>query len=175
MKGRPLVAIAAGLLAWTAQAQVLFESGPGSRVRFHASDSAILSSDDNRADLGCSVEPQSPRLGFDLKYTAGYVVRVPASAVSPGGERLRVLFRVRSLDGGKPEPIYFQQTFDLKANVAEGGGTAVFPGRYVLGPGRYEVDWLMRNLQGRVCSAHWRTRAPTPVTPGGWQPPPRRT
>ena len=162
MKGRRLVAICTVLLAWTAQAQELFESGPGSRVRFHASDSAILSAKDNRADLGCSVEPQSPRLGFDLKYTAGYVVRVPAAAVSPSGERLRVLFRVRSLDGGKSEPVYFQQTFDLKANVAEGGGTAVFPGRYVLGPGRYEVDWLMRNLQGRVCSSHWRTRAPTP-------------
>ncbi len=162
MKGRHLVAIVAPLLAWNAPAQDLFDSRPGSRLRFQASDSAILSADDNRADLGCRVEPQRPQLGFDLKYTAGYVVHVPADAVSPSGERLRVLFRIRPLDDEKADPVYFRQSFDLAANVADGGGTAVFPGRYVLGPGRYKIDWLMRNLQGRVCSAHWRTRAPTP-------------
>ena len=162
MRAGRLAAIAVPLLAWSTPAQELFESGPGTRLRFHSSDNAILSGDENRVDIGCSVEPQSPRLGFDLKYTAGYIVKVPAAAVSPSGERLRVLFRVRSLDGGNSEPVYFRQVFDLAPNVADGGGTAVFPGRYVVGPGRYEVDWLMRNLQGRVCSAHWRTRAPTP-------------
>lgn len=162
MKGRRLAAIAVPLMACSMHAQELFESGPGRRLLFHPSDHAILSGSGNRSDIGCSVEPQSPQLGFDLKYTAGYIVRVPAAGVSAGGERLRVLFRVRSIDGGKSEPVYFRQYFDIAASAREGGGTAVFPGRYVVGPGRYEVDWLMRNLQGRVCSSHWRTRAPTP-------------
>ncbi len=162
MRGTCLLAFAALLAAWPAPTQRLFDVGPGSRLRFHASDRAVLAGDEDRSDLGCRVEPQSPRLGYDLKYTAGYLVHVPADAVAPGGERLRVLFRVRALDDERLEPLYFRQEFDLGANVAEGGGTAVFPGRYVLGPGRYEIDWLMRNLQGRVCSAHWRARAPTP-------------
>lgn len=162
MRSLPAVMVATTILTCNVLAQELFEAGPGSQLLFHASDSAILSADGDRSDLDCRVEPLSPRLGFDLKYTAGFVVRVPATAVSPSGERLRVLFRVQSLGGGKSEPVYFRQTFDLRPNVSEAGGSAVFPGRYVVGPGRYEVDWLMRNLEGRVCSAHWRTRAPTP-------------
>ncbi len=157
---------ALGLAVLTAtgglQAQQLFDAAPGSPLRFHASDSAILASDDDRDDLACRVEPQRPRLGFDLKYTAGYVVHVPADGVSPSGEQLRVLFRIRPLQSERAEPIYFRQSFTLGAHSADGGGTATFAGRFVLGPGRYEIDWLMRNLQGRVCSAHWRTRAPTP-------------
>lgn len=149
-----------------APAQRLFDAAPGSPLRFHASDSAILSSEANRTDLGCRVEPQSPRLGFDLKYTAGYVVYVPAESVSPSGEHLRVLFRIRPVDSEPSEAVYFRQGFTLGADVAEGGGTATFAGRFVVGPGRYEIDWLMRNLQGRVCSAHWRIQAPTPGLAG---------
>ena len=162
MNGGQRIAALVSLAGGIASAQQLFDAAPGSRLRFHASDSAILSADDQRADLGCRVEPQRPRLDFDLKYTAGYLVHVPAEGVASSGERLRVLFRIRALDGGSREPVYFQQAFDIAADTAEGGGTAVFPGRYVLGPGRYEVDWLMRNLRGRVCSSHWRTQAPTP-------------
>ena len=158
----PLALVPAFLLAGGAWAQQLFDAAPGSPLRFHPSDSAILSSDDDRTDLECRVEPQRPRLGFDLKYTAGYVVHVPAEGVSQSGEHLRVLFRIRPVEPEGAEPVYFRHSFTVAPDAAEGGGTAAFAGRFVLGPGRYEIDWLMRNLQGRVCSAHWRTRAPTP-------------
>ncbi len=143
-------------------AQQLFDATPGSPIRFHASDSAILASNDDRTDIDCRVEPQAPRLGFDLRYTAGYVVQVPAGDVSSSGERLRVLFRVRAIGSERTEPVYFRQSFSLGSNSTESGGTGTFAGRFVLGPGRYEIDWLMRNIEGRVCSAHWRSRVPTP-------------
>lgn len=139
--------------------QRLFEVAPGAPLHFHSSDTAILSGSSNRRDIDCRVEPLRPRLGFDLKYTAGYAVHVSADAVEPSGDHLRVLFRI-SPSGG--EPVHFRQEFPISPRSATGGGTASFPARYVLGPGRYKVDWLMRNRRGNVCSAHWETRAPTP-------------
>ena len=139
--------------------QQLFDSAPGRPLHFHSSDTAILSGSSNRRDIDCRVEPLRPRLGFDLKYTAGYAVHVSADDVAADGDHLRVLFRI-SPSGG--EPVHFRQEFPISPRSATGGGTASFPARYVLGPGRYKVDWLMRNRRGNVCSAHWETRAPTP-------------
>lgn len=139
--------------------QQLFDSAPGRPLHFHSSDTAILSGSTNRRDIDCRVEPLRPRLGFDLKYTAGYAVHVPSEAVEEDGDHLRVLFRI-SPSGG--EPVHFRQDFPIPSRSPTGEGTASFPARYVLGPGRYKVDWLMRNRRGNVCSAHWETRAPTP-------------
>lgn len=154
------------LCAWAAagllQGQQLFDSVPGSPLRLLATDVAVLGGDENRDDIDCSVEPLKPRLDFDLKYTAGYAMRLPAAAVSPDGEQLRVLFRVQPLGTADAGPVYFRQTFDVPARREHQDGTGWFQGLYFLGPGRYKVDWLMRDLQGRVCSAHWRTRAPRP-------------
>lgn len=142
--------------------QQLFDSVPGRSLRFHTSDIAVLGADGSRDDIECEVEPLRPRLNFDLKYTAGYAVKLPASAVAQSGEHLRVLFRVQPLGDDGLEPVYFRQSFDAPARKEGDDGVAWFQGRYFLGPGRYKVDWLMRNLQGRVCSAHWRTHAPRP-------------
>lgn len=162
----PRQALLAGALLWTAglPGQALFDAAPGMPLLFHPSDAAVLSATDNRKDLDCRIEALRPRLGFDLRYTAGYAVKVPASSVSPAGERLRVLFRVRPAEPDGAEPVYFQQSLDVPAQTldSEGSGSAWFQGRYFLGPGRYRVDWLMRNAQGHVCSAHWRTEAPRP-------------
>ena len=40
---------------------------------------------------------------------------------------------------------------------AKGWGS--FPGGFALGPGRYRVDWLMRDGHGRYCSSHWQAEA----------------
>ena len=160
---RPLlIAVCALPAAWLLHAQQLVDAPPGQQVRFHATDSAVLAGSENRDDLDCRVEPLQPRLNFDLKYTAGYVVHLPAEAVVSSGESLRVLFRVQPNADEPSNPVYFRQTFDLAPGSSEGGGTALFQGRFFVGPGRYSVDWLMRNLQGRVCSSHWKLRAPKP-------------
>lgn len=143
------------------QAQELFDASPGSPLRFHPSDRAVLADDSNRSDFECNVVPQSPLLGFDLKFTAGYVVRVPARTVGSAGDSVRILFRVKPAGATRAPAVYFRQNFDIP-RVSTDGGTAAFPGRFVIGPGQYEIDWLMRNKQGRVCSAHWRADAHMP-------------
>lgn len=142
-------------------AQRLFDAAPGERLRIPGPDRAVLAGSRNRADLDCHVEPLDPQLAFDLNYRAGYLIHLRAEAVPTHGDRLHVLFRVQPLAAPGVPPVYFRQAFNVPANRAD-GSSAVFPGRYLLGPGRYKVDWLMRNLQGRVCSAHWQVRAPQP-------------
>ena len=143
------------------QAQDLFDASPGSPLRFHPSDRAVLEGDSNRSDFECQVEPQSPLLGFDLNFTAGYVVRFPARTVGSAGDSLRILFRVKPAGATRAAAVYFRQNFDIP-HVSADSGTAAFPGRFVVGPGQYEIDWLMRNRQGRVCSAHWTASAHMP-------------
>lgn len=143
------------------QAQELFDASPGSRLRFHPSDRAVLADNSDRSDFECQVQPQSPLLGFDLKFTAGYVVRVPARTVGSAGDSVRILFRVKPAGSPRAPAVYFRQNFDLP-KVSADSGTAAFPGRFVVGPGQYEIDWLMRNQQGRVCSAHWTADARMP-------------
>ncbi|MYB51351.1 MAG: hypothetical protein F4X77_03995 [Acidobacteriia bacterium] len=143
------------------QAQELFDASPGSPLRFHPSDRAVLADDSNRSDFECQVVPQSPLLGFDLKFTAGYVVRVPARTVGAAGDSVRILFRVKPAGAARAPAVYFRQNFDIP-HVSADGGTAAFPGRFVVGPGQYQIDWLMRNQQGRVCSAHWTADAHMP-------------
>ncbi len=142
-------------------AQRLFDAAPGERLRIPGPDRAVLAGSRNRTDLDCRVEPLDPQLAFDLNYRAGYLIHLRAEAVPSSGDRLHVLFRVQPLSASEAPPVYFRQAFDVPAARMD-GGSAVFPGRYLLGPGRYKVDWLMRNLQGRVCSAHWRIRAAQP-------------
>lgn len=160
--GLPIAFAAASL-----PAQHLFDAAPGRALRFQPSDRAVLAGDQDRKDLPCRVTPQEPHLGFDLKFTAGYVVQVQADSVAAGGDDLRVLFRVRPVSGPDRKPAFFRQTFPVAAASAEGGGRATFPGRFVVGPGQYEVDWLMRNRAGQVCSAHWTATARLPPAVAG--------
>ncbi len=155
-------AILALCAAGSLPAQEFFDSSPSRQLLFHPSDSAVLAAGDNRTDLDCRVQPQAPRLGFDLKFTVGYVIQVPAETVSSEGDDLRVLFRVQPIDDKGLEAVYFRQSFNLPPHRADAGGSATFPGRFVVGPGQYKIDWLMRNLQGRVCSSHWTATARMP-------------
>lgn len=162
MYARRLLGLFALCATSALQAQQLFDTSPGQSLHLLPTDGAILSASGNRNDLDCRVEPLEPRLDFDLKYRAGYLVHLAAESVAPTGATLRVLFRIYALDDPTAEPVYFQQRMEFASRDVDDSGTAVFPGLYFLGPGRYKIDWLMRNLEGRVCSSHWRTRAPTP-------------
>ncbi len=143
------------------QAQQLFDGLPGSLPHLHPSDRAVLAGEENRDDFECNVEPQSPYLGFDLRFAAGYVARVPARAVASSGDSLRILFRVQPVGASAAAAVYFHQRFAIR-HVSDQGGIATFRGRFVIGPGQYEIDWLMRNGRGRVCSAHWTAAAHMP-------------
>lgn len=150
---------AALLFAGSLSGQERFGAGPDRLLHILAGDRAVLSSDVNRSDLQCRVEPLEPRMDFELKFQAGYLIHVPMAELAADGERLNVLLRIRPFAAEASDAVYFTQHFDVPPIEQDAKGSVTLPGRYVLGPGRYRIDWLMRDRAGRVCSAHWETQA----------------
>ena len=124
------------------------------QVHLVGTDRAVLNAGETRTDLPCRVTPLPPRLGFDLQFLAGYQVNIPLRALAGGGDSLRILFRIRPLN--KPEESYhFLDRYTVPAIELDAEGNATLGGSYTLGPGRYRVDWLMRNSREQVCADHW--------------------
>jgi len=156
-----LPALAIGL-ALGVQAQEIVGSGEQpDGFRLLQTDIAILDSDEPRTDLDCDVEPLDPKLEYDLTFQAGYVARIPLSELAGNGNRLRVLFRIRPADGSG-EPVFFRKSFTVPRIEEDAEGSAPLPGKYRLGPGKYEVDWLMRDRSERVCAHSWKIDAEGP-------------
>ena len=124
-------------------AQTLMRSSLGGvQVHIINSDMAVLRSGKIRDDLPCQVVPLPPKLGFDLQFLAGYRVSIPLKALAGSGDSLRMLFRILPLDGGNRYS-YFLDRYNVPAIEPGAEGEAVLAGQYVLGPGRYRVEWLM--------------------------------
>jgi hypothetical protein len=134
----------------------------GGLVRLMPSDAAILESTENRKDLPCTVTPDKPVLGFDLKFHLGYDVSVPIKELVGSDNQLTMVFRVTQEnhpDGG----IYFSQHFQVPTIDRDEGGPAYLDGSFLVGEGKYHIDWLMRDRAERMCSFHWDSEASLPA------------
>ncbi len=132
----------------------------GSQYHVINTDMAVLRSGETRDDLPCQVVPLAPKLGFDLQFLAGYRVSIPLKALAGAGDKLRMLFRILPLDGSNSYT-YFVDRTDVPAIEPDAEGHATLAGQYVLGPGRYRVEWLMRNRAERVCAKNWEIETNT--------------
>ena len=133
-------------------------AGPGAAVRLFTADAATLESPETRKDLPCTVTPNKPQLGFDLKFHAGYEVTIGLKDLAGEGNQLTMIFRVVPED--KPdEPTYFSQHVAVPPIGEDERGPAFLQGAFDVGEGKYHVDWLMRDRAERICSAHWDTEA----------------
>ena len=119
--------------------------------RLPSADLAVLNSDQVHRVLSCQVEPQKPYLGFDLRFHANYRATVPVETLAAGGW-LQEVVRVRPRPDGKP--VFLARRIDLPSFAALKGMGSV-DGGFDIGPGRYEIDWMMRERGGRACSSHW--------------------
>jgi len=137
-----------------AYSQVLLDPA----LRLHQSDLAVLESDALRDELPCKVTPEKPVLRFDLRFHAGYTVAVPVKQLAPGGDRLQVRLRITPI-AGEADEVLMTDRLNVPAIPEDAKGFGVFPGGFALGPGRYRVDWLMRDRLGRYCSSSWQAEA----------------
>ncbi len=115
-----------------------------------ASDWALLEVDKARNDLGCAIKWEKPILGYDLRHHSRFSVNLPYEATLAGD--LTVIFRVI------PEgvsPFYFRQRWSPPKvpDGIEGFEKVVFVinGGFDVGPGRYRVDWVLRDRLGNAC------------------------
>ena len=136
-------------------------NGAGSSVRIFSTDMAVLEEQEVRKDLGCTVTPAKPILGFDLRFHTGYDVSVPIKELAGTENLLTILFRVTA-EGHKEDPVYFVQRVKVPLMEEDAKGDAILTGALDLGEGNYHVDWLMRDRAERVCSFYWDSEAILP-------------
>ena len=123
-------------------------------IHIFNTDMAVLETQEVRKDIACTVTPDKPILGFDLRFHAGYEVNVPLRDLAGGENQLTILFRVTP-DNRKDEPKYFVQHIRVPSIEDDAKGEANLGGAIELGEGTYHVDWLMRDRGERVCSFYW--------------------
>ncbi|MGB7760410.1 MAG: acetyltransferase [Bryobacteraceae bacterium] len=134
---------------------------PGAMVHLFSTDGAVLESQEARKDLPCTVTPNKPALGFDLKFHAGYEVGVPLKDLAGDGNQLTMVFRVIP-EGHADDPVYFAQHVPVPPLDDVDRGPAFLLGAFDVGEGKYHIDWLMRDRAERVCSFHWDAEAALP-------------
>lgn len=121
-------------------------------------DLAVFEAHESRKDLPCTVTPQKPVLGFDLRFHAGYDISVPLKELAGSQNLLTVVFRVS--EAAKPDfPVYFVQRINVPLIEDDARGDALLQGSFDLGEGKFQVDWLMRDRSERVCSSSWESEA----------------
>jgi hypothetical protein len=154
----PLTVVAILLFPLGLSAQVPMESS----LRMNATDMAVLETREVRKDLACTVTPNKPELGFDLRFHAGFDVSVSLGELSGAENQLTILFRVIP-DLHKDKPSYFVQHIHVPEIADDAKGDANLRGMVDLGEGSYHVDWLMRDRSERVCSFYWDSEAVLPA------------
>jgi hypothetical protein len=106
------------------------------------------------------VTPDKPGLGFDLRFHSDYHATVPVTVLVDAGGWLQVAMRVTSTSENE-QPVFLAHRLAIpRVPAGSTGEVELFDG-FDLGPGRYRVDWIMRDARERVCSAHWDLEAKT--------------
>ena len=142
----------------SAQSEIV---GVGSNVTMISTDLAVLEAQEVRKDIPCTVTPNKPVLGFDLRYHISYDVTVPMKDLAGAENILTILFRITS-DKRRDEPFYFSQHVNVPYIEEDTKGDAFLTGNIDLGEGNYHVDWLMRDRSERVCSFYWDSEVALP-------------
>ncbi len=122
--------------------------------RMDPTDRALLDAPESRREFFCKLRTLPPSLGFDLRYRAGWEVRLRTSDMSPAGDRLRAVVRVKPEKDGATA-LHLQESYRLPLRATIPGKNLVTSGGYSLGAGRYHVDWVLRDSRNRACSEHW--------------------
>jgi hypothetical protein len=143
-------------------AQMRFDAGEraGSPVR-EAFDRAFHNR--GAASLACEVRPQPARLSFDLQIFTGYEFTVPLRQFQAGKRGL--LLNVFRVTPRKPEgePVWFIRRWPVPqlppTAVATRQNFFQLGGGFIVGPGDYQVDWILIDATDRACRKSWRIRA----------------
>jgi hypothetical protein len=130
--------------------------------RLQYEDMAALAAREPRAELSCSVTSDKPALGFDLRFHSDFHLGLRVKELSDAGGWLQVAMRVTPV-AQTENSAYLAHRVPISGVPLDGKGEVILTGGFDHGPGRYRVDWVMRDARGRVCTSHWEleTRAGT--------------
>jgi len=126
-------------------------------LRLQYTDMSVLASRERRADFSCQVTADKPSLGFDLRFHSNYRATIPIRVLADVGGWVQVIMRVTLANS--EEPAYFVHRYSVPDVPPGEKGESEVTGGFDSGLGRYQVDWMMRDGHGRVCSSHWELEA----------------
>ena len=112
----------------------------------------------DKAGLSCRVAVVKPQMRLDLGFHTGYVVTVPLKQLAGDGNRLHALIKVTP-DDKSAGPVYFATEVPVPPIDSGASGDVELPGDFIVGPGKYRVDWTIRDESGRTCSKDWDIKA----------------
>ena len=138
---------------------------PGAGGRLFPWDAAVLDLREVKTSLHCAVIPARTELGFDLVFHAGQTTRIRLRDLAGEGDVLTSIFRVTS-ESNPRDPVYFEQKWRVPPIPESAGGEIALESSFVVGEGDYQVDWLLRDRDERVCSAFWKISARMPTKAG---------
>ncbi|HUS07538.1 MAG TPA: hypothetical protein VMZ52_14620 [Bryobacteraceae bacterium] len=106
-----------------------------------------------KQSLACEVHAIKPALNFGFRFQSGYVARVPLQQYRGPGHLWAVVAKVTP-EGGDRRPAYLVNVVNLP-NVTETKQLAELGGGYLLGEGRYAIEWTLVDDSSRVCRKNW--------------------
>ena len=105
-----------------------------------------------QAEMKCRAQPIEPRMGFSFRFWTGFQAFVPMEGFLERETRLVVLIRVRARSKKEPgEPVYFIEGGLLPEASKRNWREAVFSGGVYVGPGAYEIAFIVGDDRQRVC------------------------
>src|SRR5258706_5099920 len=111
----------------------------------------------NEPSIRCEVTPVKPTLNYGFRFGAGYVVHVPLNQYPGSGHRLAMVTRVTPRDGDQ-KPVYLMNVVKLP-NIPQTKLQLEVVGGFLLGQGKYNVEWTLFDETMRVCRKEWRLDA----------------
>ncbi len=105
--------------------------------------------------LRCEVTPFNPTLDFSFRFQVGFTIGVPMEQYLGPGHAWAFITRVTPEHG---TPIYLAARVRLPDVPITTVTTDTFGG-FLVGPGRYKVEWVLYDDEGRVCRKQWKIEA----------------
>lgn len=109
--------------------------------------------------LACRLERYAPRLSFTFRFWTGFQAVMDGKQFVGDGNRMILFFRVTPLQTGA-RAAYFFQDLPLPKVPAGNNVDVWMGGGFNVGEGRYQVEWLLSDQQGRVCRNTWKVSTP---------------
>ena len=103
--------------------------------------------------LKCEVTAIKPALNFSFRFQAGYIARVPLKQYSGRGHAWVLVSKITA-QAPDAKPVYLVTTASLPDNPKTNQHGEI-GGGYLLGEGRYEVEWTLFDDSKRICQKSW--------------------
>lgn len=110
-------------------------------------------------ELSCKAFIRKPRLDFEFRFFTGYSVEIPIKELAGPSRSIALAVLVTPLTSEGAEPVGFSSqaiTGDIPADIR---GKIEINGSFVVGEGRYRVEWGLRDAGGKSCRLVWEIEA----------------